>query len=85
MTVLDTLALQCSLKGAVFGHSWQRFQEGTSKIEIIEQLSIKLSQDGAPAHYVNIWIEQMGLALTTQDYYTMVSEIVFQCLQSGGV
>ena len=85
MTVLDTLALQCSLKGAVFGHSWQKFQEGVPKIQIIEDLTLKLNKDGAPIQYINIWIEQMGTSLNIQDYYTMVSNIVFQCLQSGGV
>lgn len=83
--MIDNIALQCSLKGAIFGHSWQKFQEGTPKIEIIEQLTMKLSEDGAPLRYINIWIEQMDAALNLTDYYTMMGEIVFQCIQNGGV
>ena len=83
--MVDTIALQCSLKGAIFGHSWQKHQEGESKIEIIENLTIKLSEDGAPIQYINIWIDQLNTALLISDYYTMRGEIVFQCLQSGGV
>ena len=56
--MIDNIALQCSLKGAIFGHSWQKFQDGIPKIEIIEQLTIKLSEDGAPLRYVNIWIDK---------------------------
>ena len=83
--LLDNIGLQCALKGAVFGHSWQKHQEGEPKIEIIEQLTIKLSQDGAPVNYVNIWVEQMDAALNIPEYYLMMSEIVFQCVQNGGV
>jgi hypothetical protein len=83
--MIDSIALQCSLKGAIFGHSWQKHQEGESKINIIEQLTIKLSEDGAPLRYVNIWIEQMDAALNLTDYYTMMGEIVFQCIKNGGV
>lgn len=83
--MIDNIALQCSLKGAIFGHSWQKFQDGIPKIEIIEQLTIKLSEDGAPLRYVNIWIEQMDAALNLTDYYVMMGEIVFQCMQNGGV
>jgi hypothetical protein len=83
--MIDSIALQCSLKGAIFGHSWQKFQDGIPKIEIIEQLTIKLSEDGAPLRYVNIWIEQMDAALNLTDYYVMMGEIVFQCMQNGGV
>ena len=83
--MVDTIALQCSLKDAIFGHSWQKHQEGESKTEIIEHLTIKLSEDGAPIQYINIWIDQLNTALLISDYYTMVSDIVFQCLQSGGV
>tara|TARA_R110000751_G_scaffold151766_1_gene256772 strand:+ start:451 stop:702 length:252 start_codon:yes stop_codon:yes gene_type:complete len=83
--MIDNIALQCSLKGAIFGHSWQKFQDGIPKIEIIEQLTIKLSEDGAPLRYVNIWIEQMDAALNLTDYYVMMGEIVFQCIQNGGV
>lgn len=83
--MIDSIALQCSLKGAIFGHSWQKFQDGIPKIEIIEQLTIKLSEDGAPLRYVNIWIEQMDAALNLTDYYVMMGEIVFQCIQNGGV
>tara|TARA_R110002020_G_scaffold315470_1_gene530637 strand:- start:111 stop:362 length:252 start_codon:yes stop_codon:yes gene_type:complete len=83
--MIDSIALQCSLKGAIFGHSWQKHQEGESKINIIEQLTIKLSEDGAPLRYVNIWIEQMDAALNLPDYYVMMSEIVFQCVKNGGV
>ena len=83
--MIDSIALQCSLKGAIFGHSWQKHQEGESKINIIEQLTIKLSEDGAPLRYVNIWIEQMDAALNLTDYYTMMVEIVFQCIKNGGV
>ena len=80
-----SIDLQCALKGAIFGHSWQKHQEGTSKIEIIEELSIKLNQDGAPPHYISIWIEQMDAALNIPDYYLMVGEIVYQCLINKGV
>ena len=83
--MIDNIALQCSLKGAIFGHPWQQHQEGESKINIKEQLTIKLSEDGAPFRYVNIWIEQMDAALNLTDYYTMMGEIVFQCLKNGGV
>jgi len=80
-----TANVQCALKGAIFGHSWQRHQEGVSKTEIIEQLVIKLNEDGAPPHYINIWVEQMDASLNITDYYVMVGEIVYQCLQHGGV
>ena len=82
---IESIALQCSLKGAVFGHSWQKFQEGIPKIQIIEDLTMKLSSDGAPVQYINTWIEQMNASLHVSEYYLMMSEIVFQCVKSGGV
>ena len=81
----NSIDLQCSLKGAIFGHSWQRHQEGTSKTKIVEDLVIKLNQDGAPPQYVSIWVEQMDDALNISDYYTMVGEIVYQWLINKGV
>tara|TARA_R100000808_G_C2150855_1_gene159725 strand:- start:1498 stop:1806 length:309 start_codon:yes stop_codon:yes gene_type:complete len=81
----NSIDLQCSLKGAIFGHSWQKHQEGTSKTKIIEDLVIKLNQDGAPTHYVSVWVEQMDAALNIPDYYLMVGEIVYQCLINKGV
>ena len=41
----NNIDVQCSLKGAIFGHSWQKHQEGESKTKIIEDLVIKLNQD----------------------------------------
>ena len=82
---VETTEIQCALKGAIFGHSWQKHQEGISKIDLIEQLTIKLDEDGAPNHYINIWIEQMDAALNISDYHTMVGEIVYQCLINKGV
>ena len=82
---VNTIDVQCALKGAIFGHSWQKHQEGISKIDLIEQLTIKLAEDGAPNHYINIWIEQMDASLNIPDYHTMVGEIVYQCLINKGV
>ena len=81
----NNIAVQCSLKGAIFGHSWQKHQEGESKTKIIEDLVIKLNQDGAPTEYVSVWVEQMDAALNIPDYYLMVGEIVYQCLLNKGV
>ena len=81
----NSIDLQCALKGAIFGHSWQKHQEGESKTKIIEDLVVKLNQDGAPPQYVSIWVEQMDAALNISDYYTMVGEIVYQCLINKGV
>ena len=82
--MIESIALQCSLKGAVFGHSWQKFQEGVPKLQIIEDLTMKLSSDGAPVQYISIWVDQMNTALYISDYYTMIGEIVFQCIKNGG-
>ena len=73
------------MKGAVFGHSWQKHQEGIPKIKIIEDLTLKMNADGAPHEYISIWVEQMDAALNVTDYYAMVGEIVYQCLIHKGV
>ena len=41
---VNTMDVQCALKGAIFGHSWQKRQEGISEVELIEQLVIKLTE-----------------------------------------
>ena len=82
---VQTVDVQCAMKGAIFGHAWQKHQEGVSKAELISDLTIKLSDDGAPIQYINIWIEQMDASLNLKDYYVMVGEIVYQCLQHNGV
>jgi len=82
---VKAIDVQCALKGAIFGHAWQKHQEGISKTELISDLTIKLSDDGAPIQYINIWIEQMDAALNLDDYYVMVGEIVYQCLEHNGI
>jgi hypothetical protein len=82
---VNTMDVQCALKGAIFGHSWQKRQEGISEVELIEQLVIKLTDDGAPPRYIQVWVEQMKTALTTKDYMKMVGEVVYLCLEYGGV
>ena len=62
-----------------------RNKEGVSKIKIIEDLTLKMNEDGAPHEYISIWVEQMDAALNLTDYYTMVGEIVYQCLVHKGV
>ena len=81
----NNIDFQCSLKGAIFGHSWQKHQEGVPKIKIIEDLVIKSNQDGAQPEYINVWVEQMDAALNIPDYYLMLGEIVYQCLINKGV
>ena len=83
--IAKAVDVQCALKGAVFGHSWQKHQEGVPKIKIIEDLTLKMNADGAPHEYISIWVEQMDAALNVTDYYAMVGEIVYQCLIHKGV
>ena len=82
---VNTIDVQCAMKGAIFGHSWQKHQDGVKEIEIISDLVIKLTEDGAPPEYINVWVEQMKTALRQGTYYEMIGEVVYLCLEYGGV
>jgi len=83
--VAKAVDVQCAMKGAIFGHGWQKHQEGITKTRIIEDLVLKLKEDGAPNQYIQVWVEQMDASLNLKDYYVMIGEIVYQCLQHNGV
>jgi|TARA_R110000824_G_scaffold5961_9_gene27362 hypothetical protein len=82
---VNTMDVQCALKGAIFGHSWQKHQDGISEIKLIEDLVIKLTDDGAPPAYIKVWVAQMKTALKSDNYMKMVGEVVYLCLEYGGV
>jgi|ETNmetMinimDraft_5_1059913.scaffolds.fasta_scaffold17733_3 hypothetical protein len=82
---VNTMDVQCAMKGAIFGHSWQKHQDGVKELKIIEDLVIKLTEDGAPPKYIAVWVEQMKTALKQDTYYEMIGEVVYLCLEYGGV
>lgn len=81
----DQTTLQCALKGAIFGHSWQKAKDGMPISEIETELIKKLITDRAPQKVINVWLSQLGNAIHSDDYYWMIGDVIYRCLDNGGV
>jgi len=76
---------QCSLKAAVFGKLWQDYKNNVPIDYLTGQLKNKMREDGAPERVINVWVYQLEYSLEQDEYYKMVGDVVYECLENGGL
>ena len=73
---------QCAMKGVEFGLIWEHRNEGADQV-VIASMVDKLIEDGAPPRIIDIWSQQAMYAMSYEDRYLMLNDIVFECIEVG--